>query len=184
MSSGAWWPGFVGSTITAVTFTAVAVLLAHSLRKQGQWRNNPLGVATMLIFATCGLGHAIHTLQMLYPLFAPGSPIGAAARLHYGEWHLWVADGATAAAGTFYWLGRRRFPHLVSGTAMYENLRRRQRRAIEVHDNVVQGLVKAQWNLELQDSKAALAALDATLSRAADLEQEIAATQAATEDAP
>lgn len=173
---GPWWIGFIGSAITAVTFIAVGVALARSLNKTQQWRQNPLGVGTMLIFITCGVGHLIHTLQLLYLDIAGPAAIGEAARIHYGEWHLWIADGATAAAGTWYWLSRRAFPNLVSGAALYENVRRQQRRAVEIHDNVVQGLVKAAWHLDLDDPGGSKRALRATLDASERMKAEIEQT--------
>ncbi len=178
-----WWIGFTFSTITGITFTAVAFLLGRNLQRQKQWKSNPLAVATMLIFTTCGFGHVLHTIQLLYPLLAPESAIGPAARLHYGEWHLWVADGLTAIAGTWYWLSRRAFPNLVSGAAMYENVRRQQRRAVEIHDNVVQGLVKAKWALDLGDTQQGRMALQKTLGASEQMVRELRATSKATEDA-
>ena len=60
---------------------------------------------------------------------------------------LW--DALTATAGVTYWMMRRKFPDLVSGAAVFEDLRERERRALEIHDHIVQGLVRAQVALDL-----------------------------------
>lgn len=182
-AGGTWIIGFAGSTITAVTFIAVAIALAMGIQRSGRWRQNPLALGTMLIFLTCGVGHLIHSAQLLYLDIGGAERIGTAARLHYTEWHLWVADGATAVAGTWYWLSRSRFPNLVSGAAMYENVRRQQRRAVEVHDNVVQGLVKAKWHLDVDDRAASQQALAKTLATSQAMVEEMEAAVAATKEA-
>ena len=47
-----------------------------------------------------------------------------------------------------------------------EELRARQRQALDIHDNVVQGLVMAKLSLELGEADAGMAALDRTLRSA------------------
>lgn len=177
---GLWYIGWAGSTITGVTFLAVAGLLATNIQRAGQWRLNPLAVATMLIFLTCGTGHMLHSYQMFATWLGGSDAMQAAARLHYGEWHLWVADGATAFAGAWYLASRRRFPSLVSGAAMYENLRRQQQRALAIHDDVAQSMVKAKWRLDMKDTRGCLDELDRTQAAAAAIVDEIEATIART----
>jgi signal transduction histidine kinase len=45
-------------------------------------------------------------------------------------------------------------------------LRQRQRQALDIHDNVVQGLVMAKLSFELGETEAGLAAVDETLAAA------------------
>lgn len=47
-----------------------------------------------------------------------------------------------------------------------EELRERQRQALDIHDNVVQGLVMAKLSLELGETEAGMKALDQTLRSA------------------
>lgn len=47
-----------------------------------------------------------------------------------------------------------------------EELRARQRQALDLHDNVVQGLVMAKLSLQLGETDAGMAALDRTLRSA------------------
>lgn len=145
-----WTIGFAFSATIAVTFLAVAVMLAVSLSRGRQWLRNPLGTGTFLIFLSCGGGHALHTWQLAEVSLGLGGAAALASRVEYGEWHMWLADGLTAGAGVWYWTMRRRFPGLVSGAAVYEDLRVRQREAIELNDNVVQGLAQAKLALEVE----------------------------------
>ncbi len=157
----AWWfIGFVLSTITAGTFLAIGVVLLRGVRERGGARANPLAVGTGLIFITCGGGHLIHSLQLLWP-FLWTSAIGTAARIHYLDWHLWAVDGFTAAAGILYWTQRRRFPELVAATAMYEDLQAGRRVALELNDTVVQNMNAARMALERGDEEQAKALLEA-----------------------
>jgi hypothetical protein len=158
-----WLIGFVASAIIAVTFLAVAVALGTSLTRTKQWHANPLGVATFLLYVTCGGGHFFQTLQMMYPWLGIDAVYGSAARVHYGEWHLWLADGVTAAMGVWYWTMRKYFPDLVRGTAVYEDLRTKQHEALEIHDNVVQGLARAKLSLDLAQDAEGRQALEETI---------------------
>lgn len=161
-----WWIGLAANATIAAAFLAVAaVLLVNAIRTK-HVKNNPLGVATVLLYIGCGGGHLVHAFQFLEGL-SGSAAVSAAVRYEYGaEWHIWVADLFTAAAGIAYWMMRRRFPALVSGAAVFEDLRGRQRRALEIHDNVVQGLSRAKLALDMNMRAEGEAAVDDTLHRA------------------
>jgi len=162
-----WAVGLVTNAVIAVVFLAVAVVLALNAIRTHQVRNNPLGLATVVLYITCGGGHVVHTLQLL------DIPLGSASAAAYGiqeeyqsSWAMWLIDILTAAAGVSYWMMRKRFPALVSGAAVFEDLRGRQRRALEIHDNVVQGLARAQLALDLDERREGEAAVADTLNGA------------------
>lgn len=144
-----WWIGLAASSTITVAFLAVALLLAVNLTRSKTWKVNPLGLGTFGLYLTCGGGHAIHTLQLLDLSVGLQTAAGVAARSEYNLWHMWAWDAVTAVTGVWYWMMRRKFPDLVSGAAVFEDLRERQRRALEIHDNVVQGLVKAKLSLDM-----------------------------------
>ncbi len=75
----------------------------------------------------------------------------AASRLgpSNNEWHLWLWDALTAGVAIWYFTLRSRFPALVQGAALFEDMRQRQRQALEIHDTVVQGLAKTKLSLDL-----------------------------------
>lgn len=151
-NASAWVVGLGFSATISVTFLAIALMLFLGLTRTKQWRNNPLAVATFMLYLTCGGGHAVHTLQLAEPTWGATTAAAAAARVEFGDWHMWLADGVTAAAGVWYWTMRKKFPELVTGAAVYEDLRVRQSEALEIHDNVVQGLAKAKMALELDQN--------------------------------
>lgn len=179
-----WMLGLAANGVIATAFLAVAVVLAVNLTRTRQWRRNPLATATVALFVTCGGGHAVITLQLLDGPLGLDTPWSAAARESYGEPHMWIGDGITAIAGVVYWQMRRRFPALVTGTAVFEDLRERQRRALEIHDNVVQGIVRAKLSLELNDQQEGDEALRATLASAQRIVDDLLREERAREPAP
>ncbi|MEU7905085.1 ATP-binding protein [Actinoplanes sp. NPDC049118] len=92
-----------------------------------QWRNNPLGLATAAIFFSCAVHHGSHTVHLLLPYLGWGMHSGMAMRHAFGS-SLSVAgwDVITAAVAVWYWTLRGRFPALVRGAAVFEDLRLRQ----------------------------------------------------------
>ena len=162
-----WIIGLAANGVIAVAFLAVAVVLALNAIKTHQVKNNPLGLATVILYIGCGGGHAVHFWQLLdYPLGVASAATYGIVQEYNAAIHMWIADIFTAAAGVSYWMMRRRFPALVSGAAVFEDLRARQRRALEIHDNVVQGLVRAKMALELGQKTEGEAAVQETLGGA------------------
>lgn len=167
MASWGWMVGLAANAVISVAFLAVAVVLLVNAVKTRHVRNNPLGVATVVLYITCGGGHVVHTLQLLDVPLGNLTAAGLAIRAEYAAgWHMWAIDILTAIAGVSYWMMRRRFPALVSGAAVFEDLRARQRRAIEINDNVVQGLVRAKMALDLGMEEEGDEAVDETMAKA------------------
>lgn len=162
-----WQLGLAMNAIISVAFLGVAVMLLTNAIKTKHVRNNPLGVATTVLYITCGGGHVVHTLQLLDVPLGRATAAGFAIQAEYvANPHMIVIDVLTAIAGVTYWLMRKRFPALVSGAAVFEDLRERQRRALEINDNVVQGLVRAKLALDIGERKEGDAAVADTLARA------------------
>ncbi len=155
--------GIVANGVTAVAMLGVGALLAVNLTKGHQWRTNILGAGTFAIITTCGVGHLLRFVQLMYPTMGLDLPAGVAARYEYNDWHPWVFDLITMGATVTYWAMRGRFPDLVSGAAVYEDLRHRQRQALQIHDNIVQGIVRAKMALDLDDQDETQEAVQATL---------------------
>lgn len=151
------------NAIVAVAYLVIAAIIARGLSRTRQWRRNPLAVATCAIFLTCGIGHAVHVEHLL---FAVGGPPRAAAviRTVFGEWHQIAIDVVTAAVAVYYLTQRRRYGVLLAGNRMFEDLDDRQRTALEVHDDVIQGIVTARLALDLGDTQEARRGLDAALA--------------------
>lgn len=157
-----WAVGLAANGVIATAYLAVAVLLGVNAVRTRQWRTNTLGVMTAIIFVFCGGGHAVHTLQLIDVAMGSASAAAVGARIEYQSWSMIGIDLVTAGVGITYWLMRKRFPHLVTGTAVFEDLRLRQRRALEINDNIVQGLARAKLSLELHRDEEARHALDET----------------------
>jgi hypothetical protein len=121
----------------------------------------------VILYLTCGGGHVVHTLQLLDVPLGYASAAGLAIQAEYdSNWHMWLIDIVTAVAGVSYWMMRKRFPALVSGAAVFEDLRARQRRALEINDTVVQGLVRAKLALDMHETQEGDAAVAETLTKA------------------
>jgi hypothetical protein len=84
--------------------------------------------------------------------------------MEYMDWGMVLIDLVTAATGLWYWTMRRKFPGLVTGAAVYEDLRIRQRRALDIHDSVVQGLARAKLALDVQSDAEGGKAVEETLA--------------------
>ena len=162
-----WQLGLAMNAIISVAFLGVAAMLLTNAIRTKHVRNNPLGVATTILYVTCGGGHLVHTLQLLDVPLGRATAAGFAIQAEYmSNPHMIVIDVLTAIAGVSYWLMRKRFPALVSGAAVFEDLRERQRRALEINDNVVQGLVRAKLALDVGEKAEGDAAVADTLSKA------------------
>lgn len=77
-----------------------------------------------------------------------------------------AASVAIGAAGIHGWTRRSLGAAPVRGGAPAEDLRERQRQALVIHDNVVQGLATAKLSLELGETQAGMRALEDTLEAA------------------
>jgi signal transduction histidine kinase len=144
-----WVLGATGNLVISAAYLAIAGHIFYGMARANQWRNNPLALATGAIFFTCGVGHGLHLVHLMLPSFGVEAGLGNAAREEFSDWHIWSWDWLTAGIAVWYWGLRNRFPALVRGTALFEDIRVRQRQALEIHDNVVQGLAVAKLSLDM-----------------------------------
>ncbi|MET8153483.1 ATP-binding protein [Actinoplanes sp. NPDC049668] len=91
-----------------------------------QWRNNPLGLATAAIFFSCAVHHGAHTVHLMLPYLDPTMHMGLAMRHAFSSPSIASWDVVTAGLAVWYWTLRGRFPALVRGAAVFEDLRLRQ----------------------------------------------------------
>lgn len=155
-----WILGISANALIGLAYFGIAGTIFLGIARAKQWRKNPLALATGLIFLSCGAGHSIHVFHGLYT----GNPAElTAARLLAAEWHVWAIDGATAIIAIWYFTLRGRFPALVRGAALFEDMQVRQRQALEIHDNIVQGLVKAKLSIEAGQTESRRKELDDTI---------------------
>lgn len=160
-----WWHvGAAANVVITAAYLAIAYSIVRRLIDEGgRLRDNPLATATAAIFLTCAVHHGSHPLHQLLPAVGADAEINLAMRTAFNEAHVSLWDVVTAAVGVWYWTLRNRFPALVRGAALFEDLRERQRQALEIHDNIVQGLATAKLSFEMQDAAAAMDAVEETL---------------------
>jgi signal transduction histidine kinase len=144
----AWIVSVIGNATVAVAYAFIAFFIGRGLSQTNQWRRNRLAVATCLIFASCSLGHALHAEHLLF-----GSSVahGVDLRDLTATWHGALLETATASIAVYYVTLRNRYGILLAGNRLFDDLDDRQRTALEVHDDVIQGLVSAKLALDLGD---------------------------------
>ena len=159
-----WWVvALVANLVIVVAYLAISFSIAGGLTRTRQWRHNPLAVATAAIFFTCAIHHGSHPFHMLLPVLGLEQGTGTAMREAFDSWHSASWDILTAGVGVWYWTLRSRFPALVRGAALFEDIKQRQRQALDIHDNVVQGLATAKLSFELNRPEDGIAAVENTL---------------------
>jgi hypothetical protein len=158
-----WWElGLAVNATLYVAYMVIAVAIAVPLARSGQLRTNRLGAATAAIFFSCGVGHGIHGLHLVGPTFGIDRVGGGAARRAM-DWHEALWDTTTAAIGIYYVTLRRTYGSLMKGATMFDDLKAKQRQALEINDNIVQGLVVAEMALALDQKERSEEALEASL---------------------
>jgi hypothetical protein len=140
-------------------------VILSGLSATDQLRTNKLGLATGLIFLTCAVHHGAHSIHMLLPLIGLDKQHGLAMRAAWG-WQAGVWDLVTAAVGVYYLSLRGSYASVLRGAQMFEDLKVRQRQAVEINDNIVQGLIVAQYHLERGKDQHSRAAIEETLRKA------------------
>lgn len=161
-----WWMmGAAAGIVLFAAYFAISYTILHGIVKTRQGiRTNPLAVATGAIFMSCGVAHGLHASHMLLPFVGLDLHVGLATREAFGEWHIWAWEAVTAGIAVWYWTLRHRFPALLRGTALFEDIRQRQKEALQIHDNVVQGLAQAKLNFEVGFHEEGMREIEKTLA--------------------
>ena len=161
-----WWRiGLVSNAIVAVAYVLISLAVLRPLITGKQLRANPLGAATAAIFFTCAIDHGGHVVHMLLPYGHVETKQGLALRQAY-DWEMAVWDLVTAAVGVYYWTLRRASSSLLRGAQLFEDVRQREHDALELNDNVLQGLVVAKLAFELDQRDRGMAALESSITAA------------------
>src|SRR5438552_2335006 len=134
-----WWQiGMVANAVIASAYFLIVWAIVRPLMLSGQLRSNPLGAATAAIFFSCAVHHGGHVVHMLLPAVGVGSQTGSALRAAY-DWESASWDVLSALIGIYYWTLRRTYGSLMEGAKLFEDLRQRERQALELNDAVLQG---------------------------------------------
>lgn len=161
-----WQLTAVANGVILVAYSLIAATILRGLVRQKQVRTNLLGTATAAIFFTCAVHHGAHTVHMISPVFGLQTESGLAMRESMGTSAL-VWDALSATVAVYYWSLRRQYGALLqSSPALFADLKARQRSALEINDNIVQGLALAQYRYETGKPEEAHAAVVATLAKA------------------
>ena len=158
-----WWElGAIANGVLFLAYLVISVLILVPLITTDQLRSNKLGAATAAIFFSCGVGHFFHFFHLVGPAIGLEREVGEAARAST-EWHLVFWDSLTAVVGLYYVSLRKTYGSLMKGAALFEDMKEKQRQALEIHDNIVQGLVVAETALALDEHEQSQQALESTL---------------------
>jgi len=168
-----WWQiGMVCNGIISLAYFGIVWAIVRPLVQSGQLRSNPLGAATAAIFFSCAVHHGGHVVHMLLPAFFDGQTTGLAWRQAY-DWPTALWDVVGAAVGVYYWTLRRTYGSLMEGAKLFDDMRQRERQALELHDAVLQGMVVAKLALDLDEDDRARQALETSIESASRMISEL-----------
>jgi signal transduction histidine kinase len=155
----------VANALVAVAYFSIAWIISSGLVRTQQLRSNKLGLATALIFYTCGVHHGTHALHMLLPSLGIHDAKALALRQSW-HWETAAWDVLTAGVGLYYLSLRGSYASVLRGAQMFEDMKVRQRQALEINDNIVQGLTVAKYQLDAGQDRHSREAIEETLRKA------------------
>jgi hypothetical protein len=162
---GTWTVTAIANAIVSLAYFSIALLIGRGLVGGGEWRRNRLALNTAGIFFTCAVGHGIHLFHLVV---ADHGHDGVRAAL--GTWPMALVDGATAVVAVAFLVQRMAADRgAATGNQMYEDLRERRQTALDLNDDVIQGIVTAKLALELGDPEEARISLERTLGSSREL---------------
>jgi signal transduction histidine kinase len=160
-----WHAAAGANLVVGIAYLAISFAVAKPLIKMGTLRSNPFGATTAAIFLTCAVHHGILFVQMTLPSVGLGENSGLAMREAL-FWYQATWDVLAASVGIWYWALRKNYAPLMRRAKLFEDMKDRQRQALEINDNIVQGLTVAQLALTLEENERSREALEETLVRA------------------
>jgi PAS domain S-box-containing protein len=117
-----WELAALANVVIMAAYLAISFTIARGLGRSQQWRNNRLGTATAAIFFTCAVHHGYSAHLLLSSENSIHGPAhGGLSATFHAAW-----DIVTASVGVWYWTLRSRFPALVRGAAVFEDLKLRE----------------------------------------------------------
>ena len=160
-----WQLGVVVNLVLAISYLGIAGAILAPLLRTDQVRSNRLGTATACIFLACAGHHGAQVVHLMLP--AAGLNVGAGQAMRSAfQWDMVIWDFVGAAIAIHYWSMRRTYGGMMTGAKLFDDLKERQRQAVELNDNVVQGLVAAQLALSLDEREMAAEAVADSLVQA------------------
>jgi hypothetical protein len=160
-----WQLSTAANAVIGIAYLAIAYIIINGLVKTRQLSSNKLGLATGLIFLTCGIHHGSHAAHMLVPSFGIHDQQALDLR---ASWHWpsvgWDMIGAVVAV--YYLSLRGSYASVLRGAQLFEDMKVRERQALEINDNIVQGLSVAKYALDQGHDEKSRAAVEDTLKKA------------------
>jgi hypothetical protein len=160
-----WQLVMAANLLASGAFGAIAYVILSGLVRGRQLRTNHLGAVTALIFVTVAVHHLLLGVQLLAPSVGIAKALGLALR-HGWQWHNVVWDLLTAGIGIYYLFVRGSLAAPLRGAQMFEDHKIRERQALEINDNIVQGLTVAKYAMTIGADDHSKQAIDDTLVRA------------------
>ena len=160
-----WQISAAANGVIGVAYLVIAYIILGGLIRTNQLTTNKLGLATGLIFLTCGFHHGTHSFHMLIPSFGIHDQQALDLR---ASWH-WpsVAWDVVGAAVALYYLSLRgSYASVLRGAQLFEDMKVRERQALEINDNIVQGLSVAKYALDQGEDEKSKKAVEETLKKA------------------
>jgi hypothetical protein len=160
-----WQLSTAANLVIGIAYLVIAYIILGGLIRTKQLSTNRLGLATGLIFLTCGVHHGTHAFHMLIPSFGIHDQQALDLR---ASWH-WpsVAWDIIGAGVALYYLSLRgSYASVLRGAQLFEDMKVRQRQALEINDNIVQGLSVAKYALDEGKDDKSKAAVEETLKKA------------------
>jgi hypothetical protein len=167
-----WQIVTVANLVIGTTYLAIAWIIGSGLFRSGQLISNKLGLATALIFLTCGVHHAAHAIHMLVPVVGIADPNALALRASW-HWQNAVWDVFAAGVGLYYLSLRGSYASVLRGAALFEDMKVRERQAAEINDSIVQGLAIAKYALDEGRDEQTRRAIQDSLTQAKGLISEL-----------
>lgn len=158
-----WWEvGAAANLVIGAAYLAISLAILLPLIRTRQVPSNRLGTATAAIFFSCAVHHGGHSVHMLLPVIGVEEHHGLALREAF-DWHQVLWDVLSAGIGLWYWSLRSTYGSLMNGASLFEDLKEKQRQALEINDNIVQGLAVAKMALELDERERSAGAMEQAL---------------------
>jgi signal transduction histidine kinase len=164
-----WEVAAGANAVIAVAYVMISLAIIGPLVRERQLRSNPLGSATAMIFFTCAVHHGTHSIHLIGPTLGFDEEAGNALRDAFASWHVGFWDGFSAVVAVWYWTLRTSYGPLMRGAKLFEDMKERQRQALEINDNIVQGLAVAKMALELDEREKSKQALEGALASASSI---------------
>lgn len=167
MSFEWWMVTAAANAVMVLVYALISIEMIVAIVRGRQLRSNPLLTATAAIFVSCTLGHGIHlehaTLAAWGAWGDEGIATGLAVQQEFSDPRLLVWDAFTAVVAVYFYTLRSRFAVVYRGAALCEDMAKREAQALELHDNVVQGLAQAKLALDMGDRDEGRRVLETTL---------------------